>query len=116
MMQTTLDFTREYPPHQSHSDTSSASAAKTAPKFSGRLVVALKMFASLHHNGATDEEGQSLLDLSGDSYRPIRVTLTKHGLVADSGRRRPTTNGRSAVVWVITHKGADKLMEVSYGQ
>lgn len=109
MMQPSLDFTAVYPPHQRNSDTSRASAAAVAPKFSERLRSMLQVFLRHGSYGLTDEEGQASLDIDGNSYRPARVTLASKGLVIDSGLRRKTRSGRSAAVWTLTAKGKDAV-------
>lgn len=109
MMQPSLDFTADYPPHQRYSDTSRASAAQIAPKFSARLRSMLEIFSRHASYGLTDEEGQASLDMEGNSYRPARVTLASKGMISDSGLRRKTKSGRSAAVWTITAKGKDAI-------
>lgn len=116
MMQAALNFSQDYPPHQRHSATSRASAAATAPKFSTRMLSLLELFSVRGWEGITDQEGQSLTMLSGDSYRPLRVTLTKNGLIEDSGLTRKTEHGRFAVVWRISADGRVKIREVKNGQ
>jgi hypothetical protein len=51
--------------------------------------------------GATDEEGESALGIKSQSYTPRRRELVKQRVVVDSGERRLTESGRSAVVWVV---------------
>jgi hypothetical protein len=109
MMQSSLDFTAAYPPHQHNSDTSRESAKAVAPNFSARMMRILEKISSV--GGMTDEEGQYGLEIDGNSYRPARVTLAKHGLILDSGERRKTNSGRNAVVWEITHLGMSVLRE-----
>ena len=96
------------PPHQSHSDTSRASAIAEAPTFGAKARVVLVGFAQATH-GLTDEEGQQYLQMEGNSYRPCRVTLMDQGLVYDTGFRRKTRAGRPAVVWDMTAKGRETL-------
>ncbi len=50
--------------------------------------------------GATDEQLQLALDMTGNTERPRRKELQKLGLVVDSGQVRQTKSGRTAVVWV----------------
>jgi len=109
MMQCALDFTAVYPPHQHNSDTSRESAKAVAPNFSARMMRILEKISTV--GGMTDEEGQYGLEIDGNSYRPARVTLAKHGLILDSGERRKTMSGRNAVVWEITHLGMSVLKE-----
>ena len=52
--------------------------------------------------GATDEEATEALALRPNTYRPRRVELMEQGYVKDSGQRRHTASGRSAVVWIAT--------------
>lgn len=52
--------------------------------------------------GATDDEVQRWLDLNPSTERPRRVELVEMGWIEDSGERRQTRSGRSAVVWTLT--------------
>ena len=104
-MQIDIDF-NAYPPHQRHSDTSRASAAAAAPRFNARTLLLL---AEFRLRSMTDEGGQDSLGIEGNSYRPMRVTLYKHGFVEDSGQRQVLRSGRKAVVWTITNAGLSKL-------
>lgn len=98
------------PPHQSHSDTSRASAIAEAPTSGLKVRTVLVGFAHAM-SGLTDEEGQEHLQIDGNSYRPRRVTLMDQGLVYDTGFRRKTRAGRPAVVWDLTAKGRETLFE-----
>lgn len=51
-------------------------------------------------SGATDQEIQEHLDMSGDTERPRRRELQQAGLIVDSGQTRLTPSGRAAVCWV----------------
>jgi hypothetical protein len=51
-------------------------------------------------HGATDDEGETALGIKPQTYTPRRGELVGLGLVVDSGRRRPTSSGRPAAVWV----------------
>lgn len=97
------------PPHQHHSDTSREAAAAIAPKF-GRMTQAVLGLIARNGDGLTDEEGQSLLRLEGNSYRPCRVTLADKGFVRDTGQRRMTAHRKKAVVWAITEAGTKYLI------
>jgi hypothetical protein len=71
----------------------------------GRLCA--RVYACIVSHGAaglTDEEIQADLHMQGSTQRPRRVELVRAGLVVDSGLRRRTFAGRSAVVW----KGATR--------
>lgn len=92
------------PPHQRHSDTSVAAAKAVAPKFGKQSLSVLEAIAKAK-DGMTDLEGQDHMQMSGDSYRPCRVELTKKGYVFDSSERRLTKSNRKAVVWKVTDDG-----------
>lgn len=57
--------------------------------------------------GATLEELELTLKLAGNTIRPRRQELEKRGLVENSGRERPTTSGRSAIVWIVPEHVAE---------
>ena len=97
------------PPHQHHSDTSREAAAAIAPKF-GRMTNAVLTLIARYADGLTDEEGQSLMRLEGNSYRPCRVTLANKGYVIDTGVRRLTAHRKKAAVWAITSAGTEYLI------
>jgi hypothetical protein len=109
-MQTSIDFDQHYPPHQRHSETSKSSAAAAAPRFSERMWSCLGIIA-MRRAGVTDEEGQQIMSLDGNSYRPLRVTLTKYGYIENAGIVRKTKSDRLAVAWQVTESGIQKLKE-----
>lgn len=51
--------------------------------------------------GATDEEIQIALEMSGNTQRPRRWELQNADVIKDSGKRRPNKSGRAAAVWVV---------------
>ena len=88
-------------PHQRHSDTSRAAAVTLDDDRRATLRGQVYRFLRQHgDDGATDEEIQQALDLNGNTERPRRCELFEAGMVADSGMRRLTRNGRKAVVWI----------------
>jgi hypothetical protein len=97
------------PPHQRHSDTSREAAQSIAPKF-GRMTRAVLTLIARYQDGLTDEEGQSLVRMEGNSYRPCRVTLADKGFVVDTGVRRLTAHRKKAAVWAITPNGIEYLI------
>jgi hypothetical protein len=99
------------PPHQWHSDTSAAAAIDIAPKF-GRMTNAVLTLIARYDDGLTDEEGQALMRLEGNSYRPCRVTLADKGYVRDTDLRRLTSHRKKAVVWGITPAGVAYLTDL----
>ena len=94
----------DLPPHQVHSHTSRAAAVAIAPKF-GAMTRSVLLLLARYQLGLTDEEGQKILGMEGNSYRPCRVTLADKGFVKDTGNRRKTSHKRPAVVWAITERG-----------
>jgi len=56
---------------------------------------------SVGRDGATDQEMQNALRIGPQTQTPSRRTLAKEGLVENSGRKRLTTSGRNAIVWIV---------------
>lgn len=52
-------------------------------------------------HGRTDEETGTELGMLLHSVSPRRGELVKLGVVRDSGRTRPTSSGRPAIVWAV---------------
>ena len=86
------------PPAQDR-DTSRDAARAIRPN-AGTLRAMVRNFIILQGSyGATDQEIQAALNLSGDTERPRRVELWNAGFIIDSGMVRNTPSGLSAVVW-----------------
>lgn len=51
-------------------------------------------------HGATDEEIQTALSMSGNTERPRRGELEKSGKISAAEQTRKTSSGRQAIVWV----------------
>jgi hypothetical protein len=51
--------------------------------------------------GATDEEIETALQISGNTVRPTRGGLVEDGFVQDAGFNRPTKSGNDAIVWTV---------------
>ena len=92
----------EAPPFVHDSATSKAAAddiVDSATKLRGEV---LKFIRACGDKGATDEEIQTALPhIKPNTQRPRRVELAHRRLIADSGEKRPTQSGRSAVVWRV---------------
>ena len=89
------------PPHQSHSDTSKASAEQVREK---APVVRAKVFEFIRSKGkmgATDDEIHGHFRIDKNTTAPRRRELQLQGRVMDSGFRRRTTAGKMATVWVV---------------
>ncbi|MBX3410622.1 MAG: hypothetical protein KF859_12160 [Phycisphaeraceae bacterium] len=56
-------------------------------------------------HGATDDEGEAALGIKPQTYTPRRGELVALGQVVDSGRRRNTSSGRAAAVWIARRFG-----------
>ncbi len=87
-------------PPSNNTDTSNMAAKAVAPKFNARAERMYNMILNKGADGATDEEGQVALSMSGNSYRPVRGNLVKLGMVVDSGMKRDTVTGNPAKVWI----------------
>ena len=86
-------------------ETSRIAAERIYPK-SGSI--RLKVYEYLIRQGlrgATDQEMQANLNLSGDTIRPTRMTLLKDNYIIDSGETRNNVNGNPCVVWRAVDEG-----------
>lgn len=81
--------------------TRSMAAARIGPEVrSLQQKKVLKFVLAQGDRGATDQEIELALQVSGNTVRPRRSELCQSGLVVDSGKRRQTKSGRLAVVWI----------------
>jgi hypothetical protein len=98
------------PPSVAHSETSRETARSLAPETTAKAREAVREFLEKRGPfGATDEDMQRSLPMEANTQRPRRVELVAEGFVVDSGRRRSTTAGRSAVVWVLTRYAVERV-------
>lgn len=86
------------PPHV-QTDTSFDAAVEIAPHTSTLRRKVLAFIRERGAEGATDEEVQEALGMAANTQRPRRVELVLMDQVVDTGRRRKTRSGRSAIVW-----------------
>jgi hypothetical protein len=57
-------------------------------------------------DGATDQEMQDYLGKSGDTIRPVRISLVRDNIIMDSGRTRANESGNQCIIWtVVTFEG-----------
>lgn len=76
-------------------------AAKQAKPFAGKqLERVFEFIKSRANHGATDEEIQAGLNMTGNSERPRRKRLVDLGRVTDSRNLRLTQAGNPAAVWI----------------
>jgi len=81
-------------------DTRGAAAEAIGPHLDRLQQAVLGFIRGRGDRGATDQEVAAGLELQADTTRARRVELRDAGLVCDSGRRRPTSTGRAATVWI----------------
>lgn len=84
---------------QRRSETSK-DAARRIESSAATLRARVLKYLNEHPSGATDDEIQEGLVMEGSTERPRRIELQRMGMVIDSGTRRQTRSGRSAVVWM----------------
>jgi hypothetical protein len=82
--------------------TSIAAQIKAAPRMSEKRTRIYQYLIDRVERGATDQEMQIALKISGDTLRPTRGKLLKDGLIYDSGKRRTNENGNECIVWVVS--------------
>jgi hypothetical protein len=80
-----------------HTDTSRAAAESMAPH-AGALRERVFAFVNWEH-GATCDEIEHSLKLAHQTASARLWELKRAQRIVDSGRRRPTTSGRQAIVW-----------------
>jgi hypothetical protein len=88
------------PPH-SGGDTSRAAAESIRPHVSPLQALVLARIARRPRMGATCEEIEELTGLRHQTASARICELKERGRLEDSGLRRPTRSGRSAIVWRV---------------
>jgi len=84
--------------HHDAQHTSIRAAIRVLPKTGSHR---MRVYESLCLHNATDEELETLLNMSGNSIRPTRGSLVKDGLVKATGFTRLTRSGNDAMVWQV---------------
>jgi len=82
--------------------TSIQAQIKAAPRLSSRRAMVYLYLCDQQEKGATDQEMQKALNMSGDTLRPARGSLLKDNLIYDSGKTRTNENGNECIVWLPT--------------
>jgi hypothetical protein len=87
-----------FPPHVDQS-TSISAAAEIAPHAAKLRLAVYQQIICCGQFGATDDEIEVALKLRHQTVSARRRELVLLSQVTDSGRRRKTRSGRSAIVW-----------------
>ena len=82
--------------------TSIQAQIKAAPRMSSHKARVYQFIVDRGEHGATDQEIQNVLMMSGDTVRPTRGKLLKDGLIYDSGKTRKNENDNDCIVWVAS--------------
>ena len=82
--------------------TSIQAQIKVSPRMSEIRARVYQFIVDCMERGATDQEMQFALNMSGDTLRPTRGKLLKDGLIYDSGKTRKNANGNDCIVWVVS--------------
>lgn len=86
-------------PYQKHSQTSKAAAKDM--RADAKTLREIVLWWLTCNGPATDDEMQGCIPMNPSTQRPRRVELVRMGKVRDSGKKRKTRSGRSAVVWEV---------------
>ena len=82
--------------------TSIQAQIKAAPRMSSHKARVYQFLVDRMDQGATDQEMQFALKMSGDTLRPTSGKLLKENLIYDSGKTRKNENGNDCIVWVVS--------------
>lgn len=82
--------------------TSLLAQQKALPKMGSNRARVYQVILDKQEHGATDQELQAILKMSGDTLRPTRLSLLKDGLIYDSGKTRQNPNGNECIVWLAS--------------
>jgi hypothetical protein len=85
--------------------TSIAAKIKTEPRMGSNRARVNQYIIDQMEVGATDQEIQAALRMSGDTLRPTRLSLLKDGLIYESGKLRKNANGNECIVWMSSNCG-----------
>jgi hypothetical protein len=81
--------------------TSVLAAEKVYPKTGSLKRKLYDYFISRGEYGATDQEIETALEMSGNTVRPTRQSLQKDGYIIDSGTTRTNANNNQCIVWCV---------------
>ncbi len=86
-------------PGHRHVETSIAAADALAPTLVRLQRLAEVAIRDAGEHGLTADELAARLGMDRWSIQPRKSELRRKGLISDSGRRRPNTTGKLAIVW-----------------
>lgn len=81
-------------------ETSVAAALALSPKLGRLQRMALEAIREAGLAGLTADELAERLGMDRWSIQPRTSELRRKGLIRDSGRRRPNSTGKMAIVWI----------------
>ena len=85
--------------------TSRLAAIRVYPETGSLRLKIYELLIRAGSRGATDQEIESILAISGNSVRPLRGSLEKQGFIIASGTTRENLNGNLCIVWVAVEEG-----------
>ena len=85
--------------------TSIRAAVRVYPETGSLRLKIYELILRAGNRGATDQEIESILSISGNSVRPLRGSLEKQGFIVDSGTTRENLNGNPCIVWRAVEEG-----------
>lgn len=89
--------------------TSVEALIKVAPKIPTYKQIVLDYLDMRGDLGATDQEMENALGISGNTIRPTRMSLLKSGAIVDSGTTRLNRNGNRCIVYVLNNPKQGEL-------
>jgi transcription initiation factor IIE alpha subunit len=84
--------------------TSRLAAIRVYPETGSLRLKIYELLVRAGARGATDQEIESTLSISGNSVRPLRGSLERQGFIIASGYRE-NRNGNLCIVWVAVEEG-----------
>lgn len=85
--------------------TSRLAAIRVYPETGSLRLKIYELLVRAGSGGATDQEIESILSISGNSVRPLRGSLEKQGFIIASGNTRENSNGNLCIVWIAVEEG-----------
>ncbi len=89
-------------PGHRHIDTSMEAAEALAPKLGRLQRMAERTIRAAGDHGLTADELATRLNMDRYSIQPRTSELRRKGVIRDSGKRRPNSTGKRAIVWTAS--------------